>query len=110
MAQNVRECACCGCEPDIQIRLPDYGFVGVVIKCPNCGLEMRNADCHEHISSEKCMATPITEKSLSKCLFDAIRKWNRRSDRANGFIDDLGIEPDAETWKKNHHWEEENDG
>lgn len=71
--KELRECPICGDPVEIKIKLPDYGFMGVVIECPNCHCMLRNAKCSEHIKEKDRMATPITEKSLAKCLFDTIR-------------------------------------
>jgi hypothetical protein len=70
---------------------------------------MRNGKCSEQIRHEQRYATPITEASLAKCLFDTIKMWNARSKRANADIDDLGLETDADTWEKKH-WGGAEDG
>lgn len=100
--KEMRECPLCGYPVKIEVKLPEYGFIGVVIECPECHCTLKNSHCTETIRDGDRLATPITEIALAKCLFDTIRMWNRRSNRANGFIDYVGIEHDAEAWKKTH--------
>lgn len=107
--RELRDCPCCGAGVEIKVFLREYGFCGVVIECPNCHCSIRNGKCFEQIRREERFATPITQDSLAKCLFDTIRMWNSRSKRANADIADLGLETDADAWERKH-WEGAGDG
>lgn len=109
MVKELRECPLCGCNAKIEVKMPEFGFIGVEIECKNCHCKLQNPSCTETIRDGERLATPITENAMAKCLFDTIRMWNRRSNRANGFIDYVGIEHDAEAWKKTH-WGNKADG
>lgn len=99
---GIRRCGCCGDPVEVKIVIREYGFSGVIIECPNCHLSMRNSHCCEQIRTEKRIATPITESSLNKCLWETIRMWNTRSKNAN--TEEIGedIEVDANAWIKKH--------
>ena len=46
---SIRGCPHCGESPEIKVIIRDYGFNGVVIECPNCKAQIRNAKCMEMI-------------------------------------------------------------
>lgn len=46
---SIRGCPHCGESPEIKVIIRDYGFNGVVIECPNCKAQIRNAKCSEMI-------------------------------------------------------------
>ena len=103
---KLRDCPICGSAVDIRIVLREYGFNGVIIECQNCHCNLKDGRCSEQIHEDHYIATPTTERSLSECLYRAIRTWNNRSNRANE--QDIG-EPmckDAEEWKE--RWRHEN--
>lgn len=97
---KLRDCPLCGNPVEIKIVLREYGFNGVVIQCPACRCELKDGKCSEQIHEDMYYATPITEHSLSECLFRAIRTWNIRSKRANE--QDVGDEicKNADEWKE----------
>lgn len=80
---TIRGCPHCGDTPEIKVYIRKYGFNGVSIECSNCKAQIRNAKCAEFICNENSMATPITEESLGRCLWETIERWNRRNKRAN---------------------------
>ena len=61
---KIRGCPHCGENPEIKVVIRDYGFNGVVIECPNCKAQIRNAKCSEFIQTNDAISTPITEESL----------------------------------------------
>ena len=86
---KIRGCPHCGETPEIKVIIRDYGFNGVVIECPNCKAQIRNAKCSEtniHIETG-AISTPITEESLGHCLWEAIKMWNRRNKKANAEVE-----------------------
>lgn len=97
---KLRDCPFCGSAVDIKIGLREYGFNGVIIECQNCHCSLRDGKCSEQIYDNGLFATPITEHSLSECLYRVIRLWNSRSKRANE--QDIGDEmcKDADEWKE----------
>lgn len=100
---EIRGCPICNSIPDIEVRLPMFGWQGVVIICKNCGCQLRNADCAEKIHSPGRMATPITAESLGKCMAKAINLWNQRSKIANRSDDDYPeVEENAAAWIEKH--------
>lgn len=102
---KLRDCPICGNPVEIKIALREYGFCGVVIECPSCHCNLRDGKCAEQIHGEDYFATPITEHSMSECLYRAIRTWNKRSKRANE--QDIGDEmcKDADEWKERRRHE-----
>lgn len=97
---KLRDCPICGNPVDIRVILREYGFNGIIIECPNCHCALKDGKCSEQIRDDDFFATPITERSLSECLFRTIRLWNTRSKRANE--QDVGAEmcKNAEEWKE----------
>lgn len=95
---DLRDCPFCGGQADVIVKLPLYGFSGVVIKCRYCGAKIENCKGCEQIHEEKFMATPITQRSLSNCLFDTIRMWNKRNERANARCVVNEYVKDADEW------------
>ena len=63
---SIRGCPHCGESPEIKVIIRDYGFNGVVIECPNCKAQIRNAKCMEMIvrPEDGMLSNPITEESL----------------------------------------------
>lgn len=88
MMLKIRGCPHCGDTPEIRVFVREYGFCGVVIECPNCKAQIRNAKCSEFISTDGAISTPITEESLGRCLWQAIDIWNRRDKRANAEVEE----------------------
>ena len=86
---SIRGCPHCGETPEIKVIIRDYGFNGVVIECPNCKAQIRNAKCSEMIirPEDGAFSTPITEESLGHCLWEAIKAWNRRNKKANAEVE-----------------------
>ena len=81
---RIRKCPFCGTTTDINVYVRDFGFCGVIIECPDCSGSIRNARCYETIRLDNGnLSTPITEKSLGRCLWDTIKKWNHRNFKAN---------------------------
>lgn len=84
---KIRGCPHCGENPEIKVVIRDYGFNGVVIECPNCKAQIRNAKCSEFIQTDDAISTPITEESLGHCLWETIKMWNRRNKKANAEVE-----------------------
>ena len=81
---NIRGCPHCGDTPEIRVVIREYGFNGVIIECPNCKAQIRNAKCSEFIHTDNgALSTPITEESLGRCLWQTIFLWNTRNKKAN---------------------------
>ena len=45
---KIRGCPHCGCIPKIEVFIREYGFCGVIIECPNCKAQIRNAKCRSN--------------------------------------------------------------
>ena len=84
---SIRGCPHCGESPEIKVIIRDYGFNGVVIECPNCKAQIRNAKCSEFIQTDGSISTPITEESLGRCLWRTFELWNLRNKKANAEVE-----------------------
>ena len=76
---NVNRCPCCGGVAELELKVPEYGWTGVRIKCIRCGLSTSTSSISEMRDTETGgIYTPITENSIIKAIKEVSAKWNRR--------------------------------
>ena len=80
---KLRNCPCCGGAPELELKVPLYGWTGVRVKCTHCGVNVSTAKISELITREDGISTPITEESLIKAIKMVSDIWNNREKGEN---------------------------
>ena len=76
---EINRCPCCGGPAELELRVPEYGWTGVRIKCIKCGLSASVSPMTEMRETETGgLYTPHTEKSIVKAIKQVSATWNRR--------------------------------
>lgn len=79
MRIKLPKCPFCGGVPELIFKIPVFGAGGCEIKCTTCQARVNDFNYSETHFNGETLSTPITTKSVVKCIIRAVAKWNRRT-------------------------------